>query len=137
MAQISHWVGGDGAEDFNCCKCQTQKVRQPFWEAVDANVVQRLLNPESPPLPQPQNRERFDDYIPESRGLIRAAWCTSLIISSFTLLYRDLFKLTGTEIQIQDLCLTIAGLSEILIRVLSYVYEMQLRFVSADGCIIF
>lgn len=56
---------------------------------------------------------------------------------SFSLLYIDLFKLTGTDLQIQDLCLMIAGLSEILVRVLSDVYEIHLRFISADGCIIF
>lgn len=38
---------------------------------------------------------------------------------------------------IQDLRLTIAGLSEILIRDFSDVYEIQLRFVSADGSVIF
>lgn len=43
----------------------------------------------------------------------------------------------GTDLQIRDLCLTIAGLSEILIRVLSDVCEIQPRFVSAEGYVIF
>lgn len=78
--------------------------------------------------------KRFDDDVPERTYQSNTVHLSTSFFS-FTLLYRELFKLTGTDFQIQDLCLTIAGLSEILIRVLSG--EIQLRFVSADGYVIF
>lgn len=84
-------------------------------------------------LPGPQS---WFTTLSESQGLMRAIWCTSLLFQ-FYIVYRDLFKLTGTDSQIKDLRLTIAGLSEYLIRDFSDVYEIQLRFVSADGSVIF
>lgn len=72
-----------------------------------------------------------------SQGLIRAT--VHLFGSCSVLQYctEVCSNLQGKIFPIQDLCLTIAGLSEILIRVLSDVYEIQLRFVSADGSVIF
>lgn len=127
-------TGQEVTEEFNRCKCQTQKhVHQ-------AAQIQfnRLPNTESPPLPRPQTWERFDSYRPESRGVIRAIRCASPV--QFSVLHyctEICSNCQGQILKIQDLCLTIAGLSEILIRVLSDVYETQLRFVSADGDVIF